>query len=256
MPRAAPLPDEFRDAAFSVADARRRGVSRSRLRASDLLAPFYGTRLATAAPTLRQRCLAWQSVAPVHSYVSHSTAALLFGCPLPWRLERAHEIHVTVERPMRPPRTRGITGHSTAPRPGSWLESRGLRMSTAEETWLGLASQLDRVELVAAGDYLLRGFRRPNGTRRPFTTLQRLRDAAARHPAAVQGIRARDEPRGLGERHPTSAQARRDRLEDHRCHALRPAAATPHRARDKRELQKRGWTGHSTWPRLHYEPEP
>jgi hypothetical protein len=52
-------------------------------------------------------------------------------------------------------------------------------MSTAEQTWLDLATQLDFLELVAAGDYLLRGFRKPDGTRRPFTTLQRLSEAAA-----------------------------------------------------------------------------
>ena len=56
-------------------------------------------------------------------------------------------------------------------------------MSTAERTWLDLATQLDFVRLVAAGDYLLRGIRDPDGRRSPFTTIQRLRDAFASHPA-------------------------------------------------------------------------
>jgi hypothetical protein len=321
MPHAAPLPDEFHDAAFSVGDALRRGVTRSRLRASDLITPFYGTRLASANPTLRQRCLAWQSVAPAGSYVSHSTAALLFGCPLPRRLERALDIHVTVERPVRPPRSRGVIGHSAAPRSGAWLDSRGLRMSTAEETWLGLAKQLDFLELVAAGDYLLRGYRQSNGTRRPFTNRQRLRDAAAAHPSrrgrvlireALDALRERvDSPKETELRlllqtagfpelvvnepvhdehgrvlacpdlrvrgyalgieykgfvHATSPDAwendiRRQRKLDEihwkTIDVMRSDLRQPHHILlvIERELQNRGWSGHSTWPKLHYEPD-
>lgn len=322
MPHAAPLPEDFRDVPFSVADARRAGVTRSRLRASDLTAPFYGTRLASTAPTLRQRCLAWQSVAPADSYVSHSTAALLFGCPLPWRLEKAADIHVTVARPLRPPRALGITGHSTAPRPQHWLDSRGLRMSAAKQTWLDLATQLDAIELVAAGDYLLRGFRRPDGTRRPFTTRQRLRDPASAHcgrryraiiTEALDAVRERvDSPKetelrlllqtagfpelivnepvrdenGLilatpdlrvrgftlgieykGFVHATSPDAwendiRRQRKLDaidwKTIDVMRSDLRQPHHVLlvIEQELQKRGWTGHSTWPNLHYEPQP
>ncbi|WP_374947379.1 hypothetical protein [Agreia sp.] len=320
MPHAAPLPDDFRNAPFSVADARRAGVSRSRLRASDLHAPFYGTRLASSAPTLRQRCLAWQSIAPAESYISHSTAALLYGCPLPRRLERAADIHVTVARPLRPPRARGIVGHSTAPRTQAWHGSRGLRMCTAEQTWLDLATQLNLLELVAAGDYLLRGFREPDGTRRPFTTRQRLREAASAHSGrrqraliaeALDAVRERvdspketelrlllqkagfpelivNEPvrddngrvlacpdlrvRGFhlgieykGFVHATSHDAwendiRRQRKLDEvdwkTIDVMRGDLVQPHHILlvIERELQKRGWTGRSTWPSLHYEP--
>jgi len=321
MPHPSPLPEGLRGASFSVRAARDRGVSRGRLRASDLAAPFYGTRLASTAPTLRQRCLAWQSVAPPDSYISHSTAALLFGCPLPRRLERAADIHVTVVRPVRPPRARGVTGHSTAPRPTLWLDSRGLRMSTAEQTWLDLATQLDLLELVAAGDYLLRGFREADGTRRPFTTPQRLRTAASIHPGrrhrsliaealdavrervdspketelrlllqkagfpelivnepvrdengrilATPDLRVRGFPLGIeykGFVHATNhdawendirRQRKLDAIDWKTIDVMRSDLRQPHHILllIESELQKRGWTGRSTWPNLHYEPE-
>ena len=272
--------------------------------------------------SLRQRCMAWQSIAPADSYVSHSTAALLFGCPLPRRLETAEVIHVTVVRPRRPPRARGVVGHSIGPDNGTPIDSRGLRMSTAEQTWLGLATQLDFLDLVAAGDYLLRGFRQPDGRRRPFTTVQRLRDAAAAHPGrrhratidqALDAIRERvDSPKETELRlllqkagfpelvvnepvrddtgrvlacpdlrvcgynlgieykgfvHATNQDAwendirRQRRLDDidwKTIDVMRSDLRQPHHIIlvIERELQKRGWTGSSTWPGLHYEREP
>ncbi|WP_086461557.1 hypothetical protein [Agreia sp. VKM Ac-1783] len=92
MPNASPLPHDLDGRPFSVSDARRRGVTRSRLRASDLYAPFHGARLPSTSRSLRERCMAWQSVAPEDSHVSHSTAALLYGCPLPRRLETTSDI--------------------------------------------------------------------------------------------------------------------------------------------------------------------
>ena len=129
--------------------------------------------------------MALQSVTNRTSFVSHSTAALLYGVPLPWPLERDERtIHVTVQKPHRAPQRPDVIGHSCAPAPGDspWLDSRGLRISRPARLWLELASQLDLVELVIAGDYLLRGFRERDGSHRPFATIPQLRQAAAEHP--------------------------------------------------------------------------
>ncbi|WP_086461556.1 hypothetical protein [Agreia sp. VKM Ac-1783] len=229
---------------------------------------------------------------------------------------------MTVVRPRRPPRARGVLGHSTGPGRCTPIDSRGLRISTAEQTWLDLATQLDLLELVAAGDYLLRGFRRPDGTRRPFTTVQRLRDAAAAHPGrrhramidrALGAIRERvDSPKETELRlllqragfpelivnepvhdengrivatpdlrvrgynlgieykgfvHATSQDAwendirRQRKLDDidwKTIDVVRADLKQPHHIIlvIESELQKRGWTGSSTWPGLHYEQEP
>ncbi|SMQ71425.1 hypothetical protein [Agreia sp. VKM Ac-1783] len=160
------------------------GATAKQLMSSDLDRPFHGARLPVGADTLRERCLALQSVTNATSFVSHSTAARLYGVPLPWRLQRENTIHVTVERPNRAPQRPGVVGHSVTPgnQVPPWIDSRGLRISRAARVWLELASQLELVDLVIAGDYLLRGFRQRDGSHRPFVTVAQLRAAAAEHP--------------------------------------------------------------------------
>jgi hypothetical protein len=185
MRRRRPLPPSIVGQPFSVREAARLGASPKQLRAADLAIPFRGARLPTASTGLRERCLALQSVSSASSYISHSTAAILYGVPLPRRLERDARIHSTVPRGTRATARPGVVGHSCAPGPGAppWHESRGLRISRAARIWLDLATQLDLVELVIAGDYLLRGFRERNANRAPFVTIPQLRRAAAEHPA-------------------------------------------------------------------------
>lgn len=129
--------------------------------------------------------MALQEVGTPTLFISHSTAARLYGVPLPGRLERQSEIHATVIKPTRAPQRPGVIGHSCAPGrgPSPWHMSRGLRISRAARIWLDLAGQLDLVDLVIAGDYLLRGFREASGSHTPFVTIPQLRTAAAEHPS-------------------------------------------------------------------------
>jgi hypothetical protein len=185
MKRRKPLPVPLVGRPFSTREAALLGASAKQLRAADLTIPFRGTRLPSGPATLRDRSLALQSVSNAASYVSHSTAARLYGVPLPRRLERDERIHLSVPRGIRAPQRPGVIGHSCAPANGEspWLDSRGLRISRPARLWLELASQLDLVELVIAGDYLLRGFRERDGSHRPFVTTPHLRQAAAEHPS-------------------------------------------------------------------------
>ena len=185
MKRRKPLPLPIVGRPFSVREAVHVGASPKQLRAADLVIPFRGARLPAASTGLRDRCLALQSVSSASSYISHSTAALLYGVPLPWRVQRDAHIHLSVPRGTRAPQRPGVVGHSCAPGhgPPPWHDSRGLRISRAARIWLDLASQLDLVELVIAGDYLLRGLRQRDGSPTPFVTIQQLRVAAAEHPS-------------------------------------------------------------------------
>jgi hypothetical protein len=197
--RRKPLPHALLGRPFSTKTALAHGATPKQLRAADLVIPFRGARLHRGEESLRQRCLALQAVIAPGSHISHSSAARLYGVPLPRRLELDALIHVSVPSPARPPQRAGVVGHShsAAPRgtdshtashrsidhdPGPSLDSRGLRISRPVRLWLELASQLDLVDLVIAGDYLLRGFREPGGRRRPFITLDLMRAAAAYHP--------------------------------------------------------------------------
>lgn len=158
------MPDHL-GPAFNAADAAEIGLQRSRLRAKDLEAPFRSSRLVRPTATylddfarhraeVINRCRAYQPVAAAGAVFSHSTAALLWGMPLPWRLERSTVIHVTVPTGTQPPRMRGVVGHrQTAP---SRAERHGLPVVSPELAWVQLAQFLTVDELVVAGDHLLR----------------------------------------------------------------------------------------------------
>src|SRR5690606_40113328 len=103
-----------------------------------------------------ERCRAFQLWMPEHAFFCSSTAALLFGVPLPRRLEHSPVIHVAVPSPHHPPEGRGVVGHRLTVS-GDYLRSWcGLRVSSPDQLWCQLGSQLSLPDLVAAGDFLIR----------------------------------------------------------------------------------------------------
>ena len=153
MPRhRSALPTGLRDSPFTIADATERGVGRKRLRGDDLLTPIRGTRLTPEADGLVARCRAYALHRPLDFAFSHTTAATLYGVPLPRHDER---VHVTVRAPGRAPVIRGYVGHKLS----RW-ETRTvleLPVTTPEQTWLDLAQSFHRDVLIVAGDYLVGG---------------------------------------------------------------------------------------------------
>lgn len=149
---AVPLPAEFSWSPFRVSDAAVRGVGPGRLRRDDLERPVRGVR-APAGADLRVRCRALLLHRPEGMAFSHTTAARLYGIPLPERLRGDDPVHVTVEAPSRAPQIAGVVGHSA--RRLAPDRRTGLPLTGPEHTWLDLASVLRRTELVAVGDYLL-----------------------------------------------------------------------------------------------------
>ncbi|PJJ71427.1 hypothetical protein CLV46_0973 [Diaminobutyricimonas aerilata] len=165
---------------FASAEARRLGVARSRLRASDVSAPFRGVRIIAEPSGLRARCRAYLATAVDGAVFTHVTAAVLLGIPLPRRLESQWAIDVSA--PVAVPRMRGVRGH----RIGSvaWWACRdvgGLPVVTPEAVWVQLASYLELEDLVVATDHLLR-------RKRPQSTSERLIDTLARAGGA-RGVR-------------------------------------------------------------------
>ena len=160
MPKPAALPPEFGDRAFSVGEARAAGVTRGRLRSGDLVAPYRGVRAPSAAESLVEHCRQLAVRMPEHEYFSHLTAARLHGIPLPSRLERLPELHVSVVEPHHRPSVRGVTAHRSRVAP-ALIERHGIRLVAAPVAWAQLAAGRDRAEatvddLVVAGDHLLR----------------------------------------------------------------------------------------------------
>lgn len=207
-----PLPDDVNDA-FPIWLARLNGVSRGRLRGSDLESPFYGVRMRGDAvahvgeienPYERQRELrvarARQYAPRLHSghFFSHETAASIWGAPLPLAFTPAGEIagaadlelHVSALGHVPFPRTSGIRGHRTLQRLTELRDHDGLRVSSPAATWASLGA-LPLFDLIALGDYFCRrwrpGYGRPSVDREPLASIDDLRDmveAGRRHGVA------------------------------------------------------------------------
>jgi very-short-patch-repair endonuclease len=119
---------------------------------------------------------------PEFAFISHSTAALLYGIPLPPSHGREDRLHIAVPAPARAPHARGILGHALeieADEIVPW--DSGITVTTPVRTWLDLGSRLPLLDLVAAGDFIV-------NQQHPLATLE---DLAA-------GYRARKSRRGKG----------------------------------------------------------
>ncbi|WP_438352545.1 hypothetical protein [Microbacterium sp. CJ88] len=178
MPRPpSPLPPGLSEPAFTVSRALEFGVSRARLRAGDLTAPFHGVRLSTDEPTLLERCQARGTRLPGYAAFSHVTAALLHELPLPPVLAQRTAVDVSVPRGARAPAGGGTRGHQVVCRDDEADRRYGVLCTTPARTFCDLAPLLSLGELVAVGDAVLR---------RALSTHEDLR-AAVRNSVARRG---------------------------------------------------------------------
>lgn len=184
MTHAKPLPSELSVAPFDAAAARARGISTSRLRASDLRTPHRGVRVATIAGVdFSDRIAAYAIHMAADEYFSHTTAAMLYGIPLPRPIEAAARIHISVPFPAHPPQVRGVIGHRLSV-PIAARSRKGFRIVSPARTWTQLAALLDYDDLVIAGDYLVQ-------RKRPLCTLEQLAAAVASMGPARGALAAR-----------------------------------------------------------------
>ena len=180
-----PLPGPLDSGPFSVADARKRGISAGRLRGSDLQQPFHGARDPGNRVDISSRCRAYATVMRSDAFFSATTAAVLMRVPLPARLEQGRELHVAVPHPSRAPEGKGIRGHAVRLMGGDVRTRDGLRLSSPERLWCELSEVLSVTQLVAAGDFLVR-------RDSPSTTIERLAEASERYPNPVGGARRKE----------------------------------------------------------------
>lgn len=190
---------------FGIAQATASGVSRNRMRASDLVTPFPGVRRRSGSiedefvadpyeRQARQRRTRARDYAPRLAdaqFISHESAAALLGAPLPIVRDERGEIadlsdaavHVSALGGGPMPRCDGVKGHRANPRTTRLALIGGIRISDAATTWASLG-HLPFSDLVAVGDYFCRmwrpGIGRQNVGRAPFCTIIELRAAIAR----------------------------------------------------------------------------
>lgn len=175
MSRRAPLPPHLLATAFSVADARRLGITPSRLRAADLLVPTRGVRiphaalsaersLAEATPAGRMQELRSillddvRGFAPAlteQQFFSHETGLALLGTPVPFTSAPRRAVHVAVRRPHAQPRRRGVIGHRLQQREPARWQARGFPVEHPARMWRQAAALWSVDDLIIAGDFLV-----------------------------------------------------------------------------------------------------
>lgn len=183
MTRRRELPDGLDLRGFSVRGASDLGVSPSRLRRQDLVAPFHGVRV-TASAALDDtwtRCRAYAARMPRGQVFSHVTAAALHGLPLPRRLDAA-PLHVSAFLPAQSPRAAGVVGHRLRIDSIDSGGLRGLPVVSILDAWGQCATLLSVDELIIAGDHIV-------GGRYPQKTLEQLVRAVESR-AGVRGVRS------------------------------------------------------------------
>jgi very-short-patch-repair endonuclease len=147
-----------------------------------------GTGATRAADrTLLDRMCALAAV--TGAVVSHLSAAVLWGFPLPRTLECLAAVHLTSPPGKRAIRRKDVVGHSQALDPDEITVGRQTVCTSPLRTWFDLATVLGPDDLVIAGDFLLR-------RRNPLATMAAL-DAYLARRRGMPGYRRAMDARAL-----------------------------------------------------------
>ncbi|GIT81516.1 hypothetical protein LLS1_31850 [Leifsonia sp. LS1] len=166
---------------FRVEDGLAVGMPRSSLYSKRYHRPFHGARTETAPRNHVELCTAATLILPPDAVISHRSAALLHGIPLP-RSAEPRDVDVCVFEPAHRVKARGVIGHRITPNGQRQLWMHGVRVFAPEEAWVQLGSILTTEELIVAGDYVVTGDQPYNGSAPPATTGQ-LESALERYGA-------------------------------------------------------------------------
>ena len=157
MNRSHRLPPNFEGRPFSTVEGSGAGISKKRMRASDLTRPYPATRTPRGASNSVDLLIrAYAHRMNESDFFSHVTAARVHGFPLPFTVERTQTIHVSTEAPALRDRVRGVRGHHVAPKTVTVVAVQGLRVTSAVDTWCQLSTMLGLDDLIRIGDALVR----------------------------------------------------------------------------------------------------
>lgn len=149
------LSDEFRDDPFHVADAKAMGYTPARLAGRDLVAPFRAVRTLPTIEDHAELCHAYMPRSRPWQAFAGTSAAVLWGLPLPPRLAVPTDVVVAVPDNRHAPRAAGVRGLRLRADLWSTAELEGLPVLTPLATWLSLARILNSVELLVVADALV-----------------------------------------------------------------------------------------------------
>ncbi len=199
MTRRAPLPPQLVERPFAVEEARELGVSDSRLRAKDLIAPTRGVRthppLRQATPEaetptdrmerlamdLRDRASVFALALTPEQFFSHETGLALIAVPLPYTRAEQRALHVSARRPGGQPRRHGVIGHRLQARsPARWVAD-DLPIEHPARMWRQSAASWKLDDVIAAADSLIL-------PRRNLVTIDDLRREVAESGDVAGGV--------------------------------------------------------------------
>ncbi|KUG60287.1 hypothetical protein AVL63_07695 [Nesterenkonia jeotgali] len=181
MRRPQQLPPNLQDRAFTRADLRSLELSEERVRRRDVRRLTQGLYTAVSEQGSLSDALELARTLP-ECWVSHATAARLYGWDLPRRLGERESIHLTQPRGSnrRIRRLEVISHRQAADAEDQWMIA-GARVASPARTWLDLAGELGEVELICFGDHLVRHpYPRFEARREPYTTIRELHVTLAR----------------------------------------------------------------------------
>ncbi len=186
MPRRKPLP---LGGAIRTSDHALFGTTRSRLRGARVQHPFTGVSAVDLDEELvLDVCRAYEPLLRAGEAFSHTTAALLYGAPLPSHVRSPRPVHVTSPSGIARARTDGVIGHESGR-----VVHRGLRFGcpvvSPGTMWIQLAAMLDAHDLVAVGDFLITGVRHGSAAEPPQASVAELRRAIAEF-AGARGMKS------------------------------------------------------------------
>lgn len=150
------LPENLPIPAFTLAQAKELGVSRSRTTAADLQTPSRGLRLLRDAEADFRATIRSHLLVTPGGFASHITAAKLWRVPLPAWADARIEIDIARKRPAAAPRRKDVVGHRLRISRAEITCQDRLWLTTPARTWRDLASVLAEEDLVVAGDFLVR----------------------------------------------------------------------------------------------------
>ena len=166
MPNARPVNIDLRRP-FTRAEAIAAGVSPSSLRGPNFRQIFRGVYIHSSVPPHPiLRIQAALLIHPALAFASHLSAARVYDLPIPYTAEEHVSVFAEADRRRRPEIRNHIAAEGRSV--NLW---RGIRVSTPDELFVELASVVGLVDLVVAGDALVR---------RRLTTPDELELACAR----------------------------------------------------------------------------
>jgi hypothetical protein len=149
------VPVALRNRPFRYAEARKAGVTDKQLRSAQYRHVLYDVYIpAELDDSVSVRCDAATLVLPPAAVFCGITAARLYGVPVPDRDTRVHAAVPATSSTV--PRIRELKVHSFTIPAGHRRSLHGRRVVSPERLFLELAATVPRIDLIIAGDHMLR----------------------------------------------------------------------------------------------------